>query len=646
LAGAGALGVAFRAGVAGWTAAVAALAADGDVAGAAALVARMRASGSAAKPGGPPGVAPTVVTYTALASGLAAAGRVDAARQVFASLLAHPQLELRPTAVTYNAMVALECRAGDLAAARALVEQLRATGLGPDTVALNSLLQGLVSRADTAAGASSSVGYSRSGAAVPEEDVTQWQPMAEAEALLATMETQGPPPNAFTWATLVAGYGSRGDLPNARRLFHKACAATRAGSCPRDVAVLNAYLAACAKAGAKHDAQAAKAAAVGDKQSLDPWALKAPGRSGRSSSSSSGGAFAGQTPLAEALALLAEVTDALDATLTGGRKSPGPAGKNAASSTERLFQDKGWNEVDSGFSLFAGASRLTAADAKAATAAAKTAQAAAQAAEANGFASARIFKDKGWNQVDSGFSFFGAPFDDRPLPPPRAPSLAEALSSAAKLAQRAPKGFAPSQVTPPAAATAAAARAAVAAAVGAPDVVTFGTMIGALSRSADPGAGREAWQLWQQLRARGVVPDGRLADALLLSLAQWHAADNASGRSIASDLNWSAGSSSSSSSSSKSRKRGSGSGGEALLARRSVEAELVLLGWDPEDLVSRAEASRLAQAWKTDPTMSEAWKASGNDWQAEVEQWQREESAATGSGQWDSATGRSFQEKG
>jgi hypothetical protein len=44
--------------------------------------------------------------------------------------------------------------------------------------------------------------------------------------------------------------------------------------------------------------------------------------------------------------------------------------------------------------------------------------------------------------------------------------------------------------------------------------------------------------------------------------------------------------------------------------------------------------------------MSEAWKASGNDWQAEVEQWQREESAATGSGQWDSATGRSFQEKG
>lgn len=574
----------FRASVAGWTAAVGALAADGDVAGAAALVARMRASSASRSSTSSSTsismhhLAPTVVTYTALLSGLASAGRYEAARQVFASLLAHPDEELKPTAVTYNTMVAMECNAGNLGAARELIQQVQAAGLGPDIVALNSLLQGLVQSsfssgmvgaAESWADASSSYStFSELGA--NEEGIL---PMVEAEQILESMEVNGPLPNAYTWATLIAGYGQRQDLPNARRLFHRACVAASSGTCERDVAVLNAYLAACVKAGVSATKAATSAFSSYGKSSMDSW--------------SKDSVSTEQSPMTEALALLAEVTSALDkaaataATTQGRRRKGGNSKKSAGSSTEHLFEDKGWNEVDSGFSLFSGGVKAVSNMASHAAAEANS----PFAADASESAAARIFKDKGWNQVDSGFSFFGVPFDDAPHPlPPRARTLAEVLT-AAQAAQRTPAdatlgAAAANSETTGAVAAAASSGSAVAAAVGLPDVVTYGTLIGGLSRSSDPNASQEAWRLWQQLRQRHVAPDERLVESLLQCLAKWPSVSGQAGDS-------------------------------RLSAWRAVEADLNALGWDIDELMNRSGLSSPSeQTWKVDPTKSEAWKAS------------------------------------
>jgi len=591
----------FRASVAGWTSAVGALAADGDVAGAAALVARMRSSSTSASTIGQIPLAPTVVTYTALLSGLASAGRFEAARQVFASLLAHPDEELKPTAVTYNTMVAMECTAGNLSAARALIKQLEAARLGPDTVALNSLLQGLVQSSSPSAGSMSAASWAdvdsnyasdRFGVDgnwetvdddEEEETAAAMLPMVEAEQILESMESHGPSPNAYTWATLIAGYGQRQDLPNARRLFHRACIATASGTCGRDVAVLNAYLAACVKASsstARNSAAGGAPSSLYGMSSMDLWSRELTVKE--------------QSPMAEALALLAEVTSALDeataAVTTAGRNrrrgSSAIEGSNkysAPSPADRLFEDKGWNEVDSGFSLFSGASRSKSGIAKAssntATHAAETSS--SSAAVAGDSAAARIFKDKGWNQVDSGFSFFGVPFDDEPHAlPTRARTLAELLATA-QAPQRTSKA-AISETT-----AVEGGRHAVASAVGIPDVVTYGTMIGGLSRSSDPKASQEAWRLWQQLRQRGVAPDERLVESLLQSLAKWSSV--------------------------------SGQAGDRLSACRSVEVDLKSLGWNIDEFMTRSGlSSSNEQTWKVDPTKSEAWKAANSEWEAEV----------------------------
>ena len=112
--------------------------------------------------------------------------------------------------------------------------------------------------------------------------------MAEADALLAEMDGGGPAPDAFTLASLISGHGAaaaaaaafaadaaasqgrsglglggrprgsagggggpRAALGRARALFHRACRAAAAGEMASDAAVLNGYLGACVKAGAR-----------------------------------------------------------------------------------------------------------------------------------------------------------------------------------------------------------------------------------------------------------------------------------------------------------------------------------------------------------------------------------------------------------
>ena len=102
-----------------------------------------------------------------------------------------------------------------------IVEQMRQSGLAPDTVSLNTIMSGMIRAGDLDA----------------------------AKKLLGSMDKNGPPPDQTTFATLINGCSLAGDLEAANTFFQRSRRGCARGDLARDTVVLNAFLKACVQNG-------------------------------------------------------------------------------------------------------------------------------------------------------------------------------------------------------------------------------------------------------------------------------------------------------------------------------------------------------------------------------------------------------------